>query len=506
LRRSFRYRRERLFPGSQRSVNYLLLIRVLGFLLLLVAGAMLACEGYTLIGDVDDERHDLALTKSFVVTAIAGLALALLGRRSGKEILRKEAIAIVGVGWLLCTAAGALPYVLCAPGLSPVSAFFESASGFTTTGSSVIADLDRFPRSILLWRATTQWLGGMGILVLFVALLSNLGVGSKSLMRHESSAQSGYGFHSRIRETALRLWQIYTGLTIVCVAGLTLLGMSLYDATLHAFAAISTGGFSSQNTSVTFYASAGIDAWLCLFMVLGGASFPLIAWLLRGGFSRVRRDEELRLYLALIASATAVVTLDLVLRSGEGFGRGLQLASFQVISIMTTTGFATADFDLWPTLSQAILVILMFVGGCSGSTSGGIKVSRVAVFFRAAGQQLLNSFRPNQHVAIRLNGERLDESHINKALFFLALTAFVVALSTLAVTVLEPSLDLVSAFTAVAATLFNIGPGLGEVGPTRTFAFLGMPAQMLLAMLMILGRLEFFGILALFLPALWRRY
>lgn len=487
-------------------MNYRLLVRVLGFLLLLVAGAMLVCEGYVLVGHVDVKRHDLALAKAFALTAFVGTMLVVAGRGSGREILRKEAIAIVGGGWLLCTLAGALPYLLCDPGLDPASAFFESASGFTTTGASAISDLDQFPRSILLWRATTQWLGGMGILVLFVALLSNLGVGSKSLMQHEYSAKSGYGFHSRIRQTALRLWQIYTGLTILCVAGLAALGMSLYDATLHAFSAISTGGFSPQNTSVAFYNSAGIDAWLCLFMVLGGMSFPLIAWLLRGGFSRVQRDEELRLYLALLAVATAVVTLDLVFRMGEGFGRALQFASFQVISIMTTTGFATADFDLWPTLSQAVLVLLMFVGGCAGSTSGGIKVSRVAVFFRAASQQLLNSFRPNQHITIHLNGEPLDAESINRSLFLLVLTAFVVGLSTLLITALEPSLDLVSSFTAVAASLFNIGPGLGEVGPSRNFAFFGGTSKMLLAFVMIIGRLEFFGILALFVPALWRRY
>jgi trk system potassium uptake protein TrkH len=190
----------------------------------------------------------------------------------------------------------------------------------------------------------------------------------------------------------------------------------------------------------------------------------------------------------------------------ENIPRGLQIASFQVVSIMTTTGFCTADFDTWPTLSKALLVTLMFVGGCAGSTSGGIKVSRVAIFFKTAGQQLRNSFRPNQHISVRMNGETLEEEQISKAMFFIALTSFVVALTTLVITLLEPRLDLVSSFTAVAASLFNIGPGLGEVGASKNFAFFSPASHVLLGLVMILGRLEFFGVLALFIPALWKRY
>lgn len=472
----------------------------------MVAISMGLCEAHSLVFEGGVHPRDWALLKSMGVAAAIGAGLLILGRNAGHHIMRKEAIAIVGLGWIVSTAVGALPFMLCVPGIDPAGAFFESASGFTTTGATVIPDLDKFPRSILLWRATSHWLGGMGILVLLVALLSTFGTGSKSLMRHESSAQSGYGADSRIRKTALRLWQIYTALTIVCIIGLVLLGMSLYDAVVHAFAAISTGGFSSRNSSIAYYNSPAIDAWLCVFMLLGGASFPLMAWMLSGRFEKARRDEELRLYLGIVLVATVVIAADLILRQGEHLLRALQLASFQVISIMTTTGFVTADYALWPTLSTAILVLLMFVGGCSGSTSGGIKVSRIAIFSKSANQQLLGSFRPSQHRPVRMNGEILKEPVVNAALFFVALTTAIVALGTLMITLLEPQLDLLSCFTSVAATLFNVGPGLGAVGPVYNFGFFSPASKFVFSFLMILGRLEYFGLLALLLPSLWRRY
>lgn len=489
-------------------MNYPILFRVLGLLVLLMAGSLFACEAYAFFaerGDID-VIHDFALLKSAGIACAVGGTLLLLGRRAGNEILRKEAIAIVGLGWLLCTVIGAIPYLLGTPAMNPAAAFFESASGFTTTGASVITNLDDYPRSLLLWRATTQWLGGMGILVLFVALLSTLGVGSKSLFRHESSAQIGYGFHSRIRQTALRLWQIYTGLTVICTIGLMLLGMSFYDALLHTFAAISTGGFGVYNSSVAHFDSAAIDAWLCLFMIFGGMNFVLLAWMLRGNLRRLFSDEELRGYLGILLVATLAIAVDLMLRRDLSFLRSLQLSSFQVVSIMTTTGFVTADFDQWPTFSKAFLVLLMFVGGCAGSTSGGIKVSRILVLLKTTGQQLINSFRPNQVVPLRLGGQILDESEKTSAVFFIALTGMIVALATMALNVIEPGLDLVSSFTAVCATLFNIGPGLGAVGPTQNFGFLSPASHMLLSWLMLLGRLELFALLVLFLPALWRRY
>jgi len=488
-------------------MNYRILARVLGLLLLLVSAAMLACEIYGFVIRTDEEDWTAhALFKSFVITFGVGLALTIIGHKSGREILRKEGIAIVGLGWLTCALFGSMPYMLTNPSMDFPSAFFESMSGFTTVGASVIADLEHYPKPIMLWRGLTQWLGGMGILVLFVALLSYLGVGSKSLIRHESSAQLGYGLHARIRQTALLLWQIYLALSAISAIGLYLLGMSAFDAVLHTFSAISTGGFSQHNASVAYFDSAAIDAWLCVIMILGGTNFLLMAMFLRRQFDRVKADEEFRLFISILVTVTAIISIDLMAVEGMTVGRSLQLASFQVVSIMTTTGFVTDNYDLWPTMSKTLLVAVMFIGGCAGSTSGGIKVTRILVLFKSTGQQLINSFRPNQMIPVKVSGSVLSEEHKNAALFFIALMGGITILGTIVVGILEPDLDMISGTAAVIATLYNIGPGLGAVGPATTYADLMGGTKIFLAIMMALGRLEVFAILVLFLPSLWRRY
>lgn len=491
-------------------MDYRILSRLLGLLLLLLAVAELACLIYALI---DKEMHPEAnaAVRSFAIsialTATVGIGLFLGGHPPGASLLRKEAVATVGLGWLICGLFGALPYMLCKPSLGIAAAFFESMSGFTTTGSTVIRDLRVYPDAVLLWRSITQWLGGMGILVLFVAVLSFLGVGSKSIFRHESSGYGSGGFKARIRETALMLWEIYIVLTVVCAGGLLMLGMNWFEALNHAFTTISTGGFSIRNESIAYYDSAWIDLWITLFMFLGGCSFMLMAWLLRGRYDRLRSEEEVRVYALLLLVAT--LTIALLLRSGgtvETYASSVRLAVFQVVSIMTTTGFATANFDEWPALGRGILIVLMFIGGCAGSTAGGIKVGRVILFLRITRAELIAAFRPVQIVPLKLNGRVASENLKPQTLFFIAFTGFLVAVGTLGVSFLEPELDLLSAFSGIVATLFNIGPGLGSLGPTCNFADLHGSTLLLMSLLMALGRLELFAILVLFVPSLWRKY
>lgn len=490
-------------------MNYRLLAKLLGLLALLLSVTMSACLGFA----VWQQQHASprasvdALSWSVGISAGVGILLLLLGRKSGREILRKEAVAIVGLGWLLCAALGALPYLLCEPGLAPIPAFFESMSGFTTTGSTVITDLTEYPEPILLWRALTQWLGGLGILVLFVALLSSLGVGSKALFQHESSAKHGGGVQARIQDVALRLWQIYLGLSVICWLGLLGLGMNAYEAATHAMTVISTGGFSTRNASVAAFDSLGIELWLTLFMVLGGISFMLYAWLLRGKWERWRREEEAKVYLGILVVAALVIAVDLVLvGQNHSFGPALRESAFQVVSLTTTTGFGTADFDQWPPLSRLLLLLLMAVGGCAGSTAGGIKVSRWVLFFRIVKQEVVRAFRPNQVFPLRLNGQCVDETVKLQTVFFIALAGVTVAVGTTLVSMLEPSLGLIDCLSSVMATLFNIGPGLGTVGPTQNFAHLHQGTMAWLSLLMLLGRLEFFAAMVLFMPSLWRRY
>jgi trk system potassium uptake protein len=488
-------------------MDYRQLSRVLGLMLLLMAVSMAGCLVYSLFDNEPEHCADRALGLSALITAVCGGLLVLAGRGGGNEILRREAVAIVGVGWTLSTLFGALPYILSSPSLSVAGAIFESASGFTTTGASVIRDVTAWPQGLLLWRATTQWLGGMGILVLIVAVLSMVGAGSKSLFRRESSAKFSEGFSTRVRETALRLWQIYVVFSAVCAVGLVALGMSVFDSVCHTFAAISTGGFSTRNESIMYYQSPAIEWWLIVFMALGAINFMLYAWLLAGRWNRWKQDEETRAFLWILLVASLLITAD-ILYFGKmsGLADGFRAAVFQAVSIMTTTGFASVDFDQWPNFSRGLLVALMFIGGCAGSTAGGVKVGRIVVFFKTLRRQMVNSFRPNQIIPVRINGVNVSDSYLLDVMFFLALTGMTVALSTLAVAALEPDFTLISSFTAVAATLFNIGPGLGAVGPMMNYAGMGDAAHLLLSALMIMGRLEFFAVLVLFVPQLWRKY
>lgn len=490
-------------------MNLRLLSKILGLLLLLLAGAMLICFGYAVL--VEPRHSGIDPVEVFVIsiglTAGFGLLLLLVGWGSGREILRKEAIAIVGLGWIICSIFGALPYVVGEPALDWPGAIFEAASGFTTTGASVINDLTIWPRSILLWRAFTQWLGGLGILVLFVALLSYLGVGSKALFRHESSAKTGEGLRARIQDVAVRLWQIYSALTVLCVLGLAALGMNLYEAVCHAFAALSTGGFGTRNQSIAAFDSLAIELWLVVFMILGGISFMLFAWLLRGKWERWKTEEETKTYLAIIALVTLIIAIDLSVRSdGVSFGHALRVSLFQVVSIMTTTGFVTADFHQWPSLAKMLLLLLMAVGGCAGSTGGGVKVSRVILFAKTVRLEILHAFRPNLVARLRLNGNLVGDELRTQTVFFVALAGVTVALGTAVVCLMEPHFDIDSGFAAVMATLFNVGPGIGEVGPTRNYSHLVPSTKLFLSLLMIFGRLEFSALLVLFMPSLWRKY
>lgn len=491
-------------------MNYRLLSKLMGLVLCLLGAAQGVCLGFAWWegNTAANQRAIVALAISIGITAGSGVLMILFGRKAGKEILRKEAIAMVGLSWLVCAGFGALPYVFCEPRLGPVEAWFESMSGFTTTGATVIKDLTVYPRAILLWRALTQWLGGVGILVLFVALLGSLGAGSKALFLNESTARTGSGgVQERIQDLAARLWQIYVGLSVVCCAGLIVLGMSPFESVCHTMAAISTGGFSPRNESIAGYGSVGIELWLTLFMLLGGVSFVLYAWLLGGRWDRWRGEEEAKVYVGIILLVTAVIAMDLVIVEGQhSWTAAAREALFQVVSILTTTGFVSADFDRWPTLSRLLLLLVMAVGGCAGSTAGGLKVSRFILFMRTIRQEVVRAFRPNQIFALRLNGQVVDEVVKTQTIFLVALAAALVALGTLCVAVLEPGLNMESCLSATVASVFNVGPGLGAVGPMQNFAPLSGATMAVLSLLMLLGRLEFFAVLVLVVPALWRRY
>jgi trk system potassium uptake protein len=496
-------------------MNHGLVLRITGILLMLVALAMTGCGVFAWLDPASGETAAMiALFEAGAITAVFALAMTFAGgvRQRLEGIPRREAVLVVGLGWLLSSAFGGLPYLLCPPGLGPAGAFFEAASGFTTTGSSVIGDLTAWPRGLLLWRSVTQWLGGIGILVLFVAVLSYLGVGSKSLFRNESSFRSGEAGVARIQDTALMILKIYLTLTVVCTAGLLAMGMSWFNAVCHTMATVSTGGFSPHNLSVGFYRSweTGwlIEAWLGFFMVLCSLNFLLFVVILKKNWRRFHQEEDARWFLSLCVGVTLVIAAGRTVSGEADFGEALRGAGFIVVSIASTSGFGTADYELWPAWSQALLALLMLMGGCAGSTAGGFKVGRLLVFLKSARHEIVRTFRPHQVFRLVVNGNPIDDAARARTMFFLAMYAMIIVLSTAVVGFLEAGtgISLETCAGSVLATLSNIGPGFGSVGPTENFGHLRESTQVFLAWLMILGRLELYALLVLFFPSAWRRY
>lgn len=481
---------------------------------------MAACGAFAWFDTVaGDEVARDSLFLSAAVVALGGILLMVCGIGKIDRIPRREGIVVVGLGWILCAFAGSLPYVLGEPRLHWAPAFFESASGFSTTGSSVLSgdpnealNIASWPRGILMWRSVTQWLGGMGILVLFVAILSYLGMGSKSLFRNESSFQTGEVSTARIRDTALILWKVYVCITAICAIGLKAMGLTSYNAISHAFTVVSTGGFSPHNESVGYYSNWGngwlIEFWLSLFMVICSISFLVWVVLMRKRWKRLRNEEEGRFFILICLGSTLLMAFGVAESQGIPFATALRQCWFTVTSIVSTTGFGTVDYTLWPGYVMVIIAMLMLLGGCSGSTAGGIKVSRLIVFLKTARFEIVKAFRPNQVFRMHVNGNPLDAGERSQTLLFMALYTFILVVSCLLVALLEVGngMDMMSAFGAVIATLSNIGPGFGEVGPSSNFGHLMPATQVFLALLMILGRLELYALLVLFVPSLWKHY
>ena len=496
-------------------MNPRLVLRITGILLLLEAVAMVACGVFALMDVVaGDELAMVALFQAAGITGGIATVMVIGGgwQKIDGRIPRREAVIIVGLGWLLSSAFGGLPYMLCPPGLDWAAAFFESASGFTTTGSSAMTDIEVWPRGLLLWRSVTQWLGGIGILVLFVAVLSYLGLGSKSLFHNESSFRSGEAGMARIHDTSLALLRIYLAISAVCAIGLRAMGMSWFNAICHTMAAVSTGGFSPHNKSIGFYSGWAngwmIELWLTVFMLVCSFNFLLFVVILRKNWRRFRQEEDAKWLFALCAGFILVLACGRAWHGDAPFIHALRDASFVVVTIVSTTGFGTADYELWPAWAKVMLAVLMLIGGCSGSTAVGMKVGRMLVFLKSARHEIVRAFRPNLVFRLTVNGNTIDDESRARTMFFLTMYLMICVVSTAVVGFLEAGteISMETCVGAVLAAISNIGPGFGSVGPTENFAHLREPTQVFLAWLMILGRLELFALLVLFFPSAWRKY
>jgi len=453
------------------------------------------------IGSSAEAASALGFLVASGITGAGGVALRLWGNREG-ELYRREGVLIVVGSWVLASLTGAIPYVVSGVLPGPADALFESASGFTTTGATVLTDIGSLSHAILFWRSFTQWLGGIGIVVLFVALLSELGPGARFLFKLEVPGPKAEVLHARVQDTALALARIYLTLTAVQIALLLLTGTGFFDAITHTFSTVSTGGFSPHPESAAFLSPIA-QVIVMLFMLAAGINFSLYFALVRRGDRRVFRNAELLLYLGLIGAGTLLIGGGRMFGAEGDFGRVFFDSAFAVVSIVTSTGFSTEDFTAWPTAASALLVALMVFGGCAGSTAGGAKIIRALVCWRAILREVRLTFSPNSVIAISVGGDAVPEASVRSIVALVTLWLAGWAVGTLLLSIGSP--DLLTAATASIATLSNIGPGLGAVGPAGDYAFFASWQKGVMVLLMWLGRLEFFAVLALFQRSFWRR-
>ncbi len=481
-------------------MNKRLIVHLLGAILLIEACAILPSFLIALIyGDGDA----LALLETVGILAALGLPAWLFVKPMGANLRAREGIAVVALAWILLSAFGALPFVLSGVIPNYVDALFEAVSGFTTTGATVITEFDDLPQGVMFWRSFTHWIGGMGVLVLTLAILPQMTGRTSYLVRAESPGPSLSKIVPKMGNSAKILYLIYGVLTLIEFAALIIAGMNPYDAAIHAMGTAGTGGFSNYGASVGAFQSPAIEMIIMLFMVLFGINFALFYRVLTGDWREAVRSEELHWYLTIFVLSVLFVSLMLIPQYGSFF-TALRYGSFQVASIMSTTGFATADFNLWPLAVKALIVVLMFIGSCAGSTAGGLKVVRVALLYKLSRREVCHNFQPRKVQVVRFEGKGVEERQLIQTAAFFFLYLLLIFLGMFLLT-LEGRYDIETNLTAALTCVSNVGPGLAGVGPMENFAGYGPFAKLLLSMLMLAGRLELFPILLLFHPSVWRR-
>ena len=478
-----------------------LVVKVVCVLLLVIAAFMLAPIAVALAeGETDTVQAFLIPMGATAV--VTGLYLvATRGVRGG--LSSKSGFLLVTMSWLSAAAIGAVPFVLAGAIPRYTNAFFETMSGFTTTGATILTDIESLPASLLFWRSLTHWLGGMGIIVLTVAILPLLGVGGYQIMKAEAPGPSVDRLTPKITQTAKILWFIYLGLTILETTLLMAGGLSLYDALTHTFGTLATGGFSPKAASVGHYASPFVQVVVTVFMIAAGINFILYYRLLVGEFRLLRQNTEAKAYLGIFAVATIVIAVVLFRGTYESFGESLRYAGFQAASILTTTGYATADFAQWPALAQMVLFALMLIGGSAGSTGGGLKVVRIVTVIKQGFNEMRYLIHPRGVFTIRLNRQPVRKDIVYSITGLAFLYVFMLLLT--AIVVASGGHDLLTSFTTALATLGNIGPGFGRIGPVESYAFFQDYIKWYLSAIMMVGRLEIYTVLVLITPAFWKR-
>ena len=480
-------------------IQYRIIARVLGVLLVIIGGLM--WTGLP-ISFLYDTGQAFSLVYSGAICVVVGGALWSLRPKTRKNVRKREGYLIVALGWLVMVTFGMLPYLF--SGVIPTvpEALFETVSGMTTTGASVLTDIEAQPADILYWRSLTQWIGGMGIIVLTVAIFPLLGIGGVELFVAEAPGPTSDKLHPRISETAKRLWLIYVGLTGLLMLVLFVEGMTAYEAINHALTTMATGGFSTKNASIAAFPQPTIQYTLIFFMFLAGTNYTVIYFGLKGKLRRVWASDEFRTYLFLVLALAAFVTFQVRYHVDQSWEQSFRDSLFQIVSLITTTGFVSADYTSWSNGLTVLFFLLLFIGASAGSTSGGIKIIRHLVFFKNSWLEFKRILHPRAVIRLKLNGQIVAGRIITHIIIFLLLYLLIFIFGCLVLAWM--GLDFETTVGAMATSLGNVGPAIGKVGPVDNFAWLSGETKVFLALIMLLGRLELFTILVLFTPYFWK--
>ena len=481
-------------------INYKTIIQIIGILLLLETVLLLCCSGISLYYG-DDDLTDF--WKASGITAGVGLLMAIAGKGGERKLTRRDGYVLVSFAWLSFTVFGMLPFYISGYIPNVTDAFFETMSGFTSTGATILNNIESFPHGLLFWRSMTQWIGGLGIIMFTIALLPIFGVSGLQVFAAEASGPTHDKVHPRIGITARWIWSIYAGITFTLVALLMLGGMSWFDSVCHAFAATGTGGFSTKQASVAYYNSPYIEYVLSAFMFISGINFTLLLFIINRKFKKAFGNAELKWYFWSVVCFTGVIAVVLYYTSSMGAEESFRKSLFQVISLHTSTGFATDDYMLWAPVVWGLLTIVMVVGACAGSTSGGFKCIRMVILATVSRNEFKRILHPNAVLPVKINKQVISSSIVSTVLAFGFL--YFVSIVTSILLLMAMGVGFVESVGCVISSIGNIGPGLGDTGPAYSWSALPDAAKWLLSFVMLLGRLELFTILLLFTPQFWKQ-
>jgi len=483
----------------KKLINIPIVLRVLSFLLIVEAAFMISGIGFA----VYYNESVLPLLISAIITGLVGSITWFLTKKNDKKnIGKREGYLIVSLTWVIISLFGSLPFIFSGSLTNFSDAFFETISGFTTTGATVLTDIEALPKNILYWRAMTHWIGGMGIIVLTVAILPFLGIGGLQLMIAEMPGITPDKLHPRITETAKRFWAIYVIFTVAEVLLLWVGEMDFFESVCHSFATMATGGFSTKNDSIAGFLPYS-QYIITAFMFIAGTNFTLHYFVMHRQFSKVKSNEEFKMYFWIIVVITIFITLGLIITTELNIESSFRDALFTVISIITTTGFVTADYSLWPSFLWMLIFALMFIGGSAGSTGGGVKIIRHLLLIKNSFLEMKRSIHPQAIIPVKYNGKSVTQQIIFNVMAFFLIYILIFSFGTLTLSLLGYDFD--TSIGAAIASLGNIGPGIGDVGPTDNYSFFSPVAKWFLSFLMLLGRLELFTVLIVISPAFWKR-